>query len=74
MEDGKLRVLHVVVQPVLVWDNGEELEQGPEVQPQAIPFSALAGLAEQITSTLPELAEQILKQAQAENGGDGDAG
>lgn len=55
MSERKLRVLHVLVQPVLVWDDGQDLLAGPEVQPQALPLSAM-----------PELPEQILAQIKAQ--------
>lgn len=56
----KLRVLHVVVQPVLVWDDGEELtpfEQ--QAQPIQVPLSALDGLADKLKVELSQLQEQI---------------
>lgn len=63
----RLRVLGVIVQPVLVWDDGETLTPADPVQATQVPLSALAGLAdeieakvtqaqlpEQTTSTMPE--------------------
>lgn len=46
----KLRIAHLVVQPVLVWDDGEELTPGPELGQIAIPLSKLGDFA----GTLPE--------------------
>ena len=54
----KLRILHVVVQPVLVWDDGEELSTGPTAEPMALPLSELAGFAESLPQ---QVAEQALK-------------
>ena len=59
----KLRVSHVLVQPILIWDDGEELTPGPQAQPAQLPLSALAGLADQLRK---EIAEQ---EAQLRNGG-----
>ena len=61
----KLRVSHVLVQPILTWDDGEELTPGPQATPVQIPLSALAGLADQIRK---EIAEQ---EAKLLNGDDG---
>lgn len=44
----RLRVAHVLVQPVLVWDDGDELTPGPDAQPVQVPLSGLAGLADQL--------------------------
>ena len=53
----RLRVAHVVVQPVLVWDDGEELTPGPGVQPLSLSLSAF-----------PEFPQQLAEQlAEAEN-------
>lgn len=48
----KLRVSHVIVQPVLVWDDGTELAPGPQAQPVQLPLSALPGLPAQILAEL----------------------
>lgn len=47
-DQPRLRVAHVIVQPVLAWDDGEELSPGPQASPITVPLSALAGLADQI--------------------------
>lgn len=62
----KLRVLHVVVQPVLVWDDGEDLSPGPELSPVPVSPSQLASLAESIPDQVRELAEQIRSAEEAE--------
>lgn len=43
--ERRLRVSHVVVQPVLVWDDGEELSPGPTVEPLTMRISELAEFA-----------------------------
>ena len=58
----KLRIAHVIVQPVLVWDDGEELNQGPQAQPVQLPLSALAGLADQIRAEIAAQESQLLNE------------
>lgn len=59
----KLRVSHVIVQPVLVWDDGVELAPGPQSQPVQLPLSALPSLPAQI---LAELAQQSAREEPVE--------
>lgn len=48
----RLRVAHVIVQPVLVYDDGEELSPGPTMQPTQVRLSELAGLADEIRASV----------------------
>ena len=59
-----MRVLHVMVQPVLVWDDGTELAPGPTLNVQAVPLAELAGLRDKIEADLPTLE----KAAKVEQG------
>lgn len=52
MIEKKLRVLHVIVQPVLVYDDGNELYPGPAVQPVQIRLSELSSIEEEILNSL----------------------
>jgi len=54
----RLRVAHVIVQPVLVWDDGEELAPGPQAQPQQVCLSALPDLPEMLLAQLAEIEQQ----------------
>ncbi len=54
----RARISHVVVQPILVWDDGEELSPGPDAQPFSVPLSALAGLGEKLSVEVAALKEQ----------------
>ncbi len=56
---SRLRVSHVIVQPVLVIDNGEELSPGPQAQPVSVPLSALDGLADLIRAEIAQMQEQM---------------
>lgn len=60
----KLRISHIIVHPVLVWDDGEELTQGPQVEPMRLVPSALAGLADQMRSDVAELERQVDPEGQ----------
>lgn len=53
-----LRVLHVLVQPVLVWDDGEEMTPGPQVQPLTMPLSKTVDLASELPAQVEALAAQ----------------
>lgn len=57
MSDRKLRVAHVLVQPVLVWDDGEELTPfEPAPGPTQVALSALDGLAEKIRDEIAQVS------------------
>jgi hypothetical protein len=55
----RLRISHVVVQPVLVWDDGIELEAGPQLNALQLPASGLVQFAAQLPSQVADLAEQL---------------
>jgi hypothetical protein len=59
----RIRVAYVIVQPVLVVDDGTELSPGPEVRPVQVPLSALASLPERI---LADIAQQSVPQSAPE--------
>lgn len=59
----RLRIAHLVVQPVLVWDDGEELLPGPGLDPAVMPLSHLAGFMESLPRKVAELAEQLNAEA-----------
>jgi hypothetical protein len=54
----RLRIAQVVVQPVLTWDDGDELTPGPQVQPVTVPLSALAEMAERLPAEVEKIAAQ----------------
>lgn len=58
MPEKRLRVAHVIVQPVLVWDDGSELSPGPRAEPVHVPLSALPDLPAQIAAELAEAEGQ----------------
>ena len=61
---AKIRVLNVIVQPVLVIDDGCELRPGPAVTSVTVRLSELATLADEINASVSSMqpsavAEQI---------------
>jgi hypothetical protein len=59
----KLRISHMVVQAVLVWDDGEELTPGPDVQPISLPLSQLGAFAETVPAEIAALAEKLTAES-----------
>jgi hypothetical protein len=61
----RLRIQHLIVQPVLLWDDDEtgELSPGPELGPLALPLSQV----EAFVSGLPaEVAALAVKLSEAD--------
>jgi len=56
----RLRVARIRVQPELVWDDGEVIEDGPALQPLALSLRQLDGLADGL------LGQVAAMQAQAD--------
>lgn len=56
----RLRVQHILVQPVLVWDDGDELRAGPQLEAAALPLSQVAGEVAKIPGQLAALEAQLL--------------
>jgi hypothetical protein len=57
-DERRLRLQHFVVQPVLVYDDGDELSPAPPVDPQALTLVGLRELAENWPAKLAELDGQ----------------
>lgn len=55
----RLRIAHLVVQPVLVWDDGEEMTAGPALNPVTLPLSQVAHLVETLPAEVATLAEKL---------------
>lgn len=56
----RLRLLHVLVQPVFVIDDGDELKPAPEVQTTTVTLSGLAAFPDEILASIPKLEAQVL--------------
>lgn len=54
----RLRLQHFIVQPVLVNDDGDELQPGPVVEPRPFTLAALKALADEWPDRLTELEQQ----------------
>jgi len=61
---SKLRIAHIIVRPVLVWDDGEELTSGPELGQISVPLSRLVGFAESLPAEVAALQAQIEAEVQ----------
>jgi hypothetical protein len=65
MTEPRLRLQHFVVQPVVVWDDGEELLPGPAIEPQPLTLAGLRDLAETWGAKLAELEQRALEEGAA---------
>lgn len=54
----KLRISHIIVQPVLVYDDGEELTPGPDIQAISVPLSRLTELADSLPGEVEALSNR----------------
>ncbi|WP_213816169.1 hypothetical protein [Glaciihabitans sp. dw_435] len=59
MNDRKLRISHLVVQAVLVYDDGDELTPGPALNPVSMPLSQLGDFAERLPQEVVALATKL---------------
>ena len=55
----KLRVLHIAVQPVLVWDDGEELHAGPPIDALTLSTAGLAEFVDRLPIMLSDLESSL---------------
>jgi hypothetical protein len=62
----KLRVLHVIVQPVLVLDDGSELHPVATVKPVQVRLSELAGMAQEIADMVHGMQTNTASASDAE--------
>jgi len=59
----RLRIAGVVVQPILVWDDGAELTPGPQTDPATVPVSHLPALPAQWADQLAKLEAEAAGDA-----------
>jgi len=55
----RLRVAQLLITPVLVWDDGEELTSGPELHAMALPLSAVASFLDGLPAEVQLLADKL---------------
>ena len=67
-----LRVLHLVIQPVIVDDDGVEFTPGPQVQPVTLPPSQVASFIAALPSELARLEVAATSQAECDDESVGD--
>lgn len=63
MTDKKLRIQAVTVQVALVWDDGDELSPGPDLEPLTLSLSQARGMLDGLPAEVAKLAEQIATAA-----------
>lgn len=61
-----LRLAHLRITPVLVWDDGDSILPGPELNEVAVPLSGLGELAERLPAEVAALAEKMAEQDDAD--------
>ncbi len=61
--ERKLRLAHFLVQPVLVWDDGNELTPGPTIEPQTMTHAELRKLADGWVEQLREIERVALESS-----------
>ncbi len=64
----RLRIVNVIVQPVVVWDDGDALTPGPEINAVTVAASELVSFA----ASLPAQIAQIEAQAAAPENEEGE--
>lgn len=67
----RLRVQQILVQPVLVWDDGEELTPAPGLQQLSVPLSQLARLVETLPAEVAAMQARLEASADTESTLDG---
>jgi hypothetical protein len=65
---NQLRIARITVTTELVWDDGEELTPGPQLQPISVPLSRLAEFGQ----TLPAEVAALAAKLEAERAASGD--
>lgn len=71
MTERRLRIAYVAVQPVLVWDDGDQLTPGPEMQGLQLPLTRARQLLDELPQHVADLATRIPPDTGATDG-DGD--
>jgi len=57
----KLRIQSLLIQPVLVWDDGEDLAPGPEVSTATVPRAQAAEFLDGLPAHISALESQVLE-------------
>lgn len=59
MTERRLRIAYIAVQPALIWDDGEQLTPGPEVELLRLPLTQARQMLDELPGQVQALAEQI---------------
>jgi hypothetical protein len=60
---AQLCIARLVVTTELVWDDGQELTPGPQLQPVALPLSQLVGFSQTLPDEVAALAAKLLAES-----------
>lgn len=63
----RLRVAHILIQPVLVWDDGNEITPGPPVQTNQLPVSELINFVATLPSEVARIETELLRAESVES-------
>lgn len=66
-EAPRLRISHLVVVPVLVWDDGAELTPGPEASPNQLALSQIADFVAALPAQVAELQASMEQEPKAQD-------
>jgi hypothetical protein len=64
--EKKLRLAHVLVQPVFVYDDGEEMTPGPQIQATQFAPSQLSEFVDSLPNLVAEVEAKIAEQQAAQ--------
>lgn len=65
MSDRRLRVQHILVQPVLFWDDDEEAEPGPQMQPLTLTRTQTIDMLTTLPDEIQALQTRLLAEGDA---------
>lgn len=66
MTERRLRIAYVTVQPALIWDDGDQLITGPEVESVRLPLVHARQMLDELPDKVNALSEQIRARDAAE--------
>lgn len=66
MTERRLRIAYVTVQPALIWDDGDQLIPGPEVESVRLPLAYARQMLDELPDKVNALSEQIRARDAAE--------
>lgn len=62
MADRRLRIARIMIQPEMVWDDGEEMTPGPEVNALSVSLSQAFDFLQSLPDQVAKLQDQAQQQ------------